>query len=101
MIEQLHKPAERSANRQRAAHWLYFRRFITNPVGVASVTPSSPALGRLVAPHVCRPDDEYVGQLGCGTGAINPTLLAAGGAPERPLPITLPQHARPCGVARG
>src|SRR3546814_3265196 len=60
MIEQLHKPAERSANRQRAAHWLYFRRFLKNPVGVASVTPSSPALGRLVAQHVCREDDEYV-----------------------------------------
>src|SRR3546814_14885407 len=77
MIEQLHKPAERSANRQRAAHWLYFRRFLKNPVGVASVTPSSPALGRLVAQHVCREDDEYVVELGRGTGALTRALLAS------------------------
>src|SRR3546814_710149 len=89
MIEQLHKPAERSANRQRAAHWLYFRRFLKNPVGVASVTPSSPALGRLVAQHVCREDDEYVVELGCGTGAITRALLAGGVPPERLIAVDL------------
>src|SRR3546814_4763158 len=70
MTEQLHKPADRGANRQRAAHWLYFRRFLKNPVGVASLTPSSPELGRLVSQHVNRAEDQYVVEPGCGTGAI-------------------------------
>src|SRR3546814_15819026 len=83
MTEQLHKPADRGANRQRAAHWLYFRRFLKNPVGVASLTPSSPALGRLVAQHVSREDDQYVVELGCGTGAITRALLPGGVPPER------------------
>src|SRR3546814_13904751 len=87
MTEQLHKPADRGANRQRAAHWLYFRRFLKNPVGVASLTPSSPPLGRLVAQHVSREDDQYVVELGCGTGAITRSLLAGGVPPERPLRI--------------
>src|SRR3546814_847764 len=89
MTEQLHKPADRGANRQRAAHWLYFRRFLKNPVGVASLTPSSPALGRLVAQHVSREDDQYVVELGCGTGAITRALLAGGVPPERLIAIDL------------
>src|SRR3546814_14151857 len=89
MTEQLHKPADRGANRQRAAHWLYFRRFLKNPVGVASLTPSSPALGRLVAQHVSREDDQDVVELGCGTGAITRALLDGGGPPERRIAIDL------------
>ena len=42
MAQELDKLIDRIANRQQAAHWLYFRRFLKNPVGVASLTPSSP-----------------------------------------------------------
>jgi len=78
----------RSARRQ-AAHWLYFRRFLKHPARLASLTPSSPTLGRLVAQQVRRAPDEYVVELGCGTGAITRRLLAAGVPPERLFAVDL------------
>jgi phosphatidylethanolamine/phosphatidyl-N-methylethanolamine N-methyltransferase len=89
MTQELDKLIDKYANRQQAAHWLYFRRFLKNPVGVASLTPSSPALGRLVARHLRRQGEEYVVELGCGTGAITRALLAAGVPPEKLIAVDL------------
>jgi phosphatidylethanolamine/phosphatidyl-N-methylethanolamine N-methyltransferase len=89
MTQELDKLIDRIANRQQAAHWLYFRRFLKNPVGVASLTPSSPALGRLVARHIRRRPDEYVVELGCGTGAITRPLLEGGVPPEKLIAVDL------------
>lgn len=89
MVEELDKLIDRIANRQQAAHWIYFRRFLKNPVGVASVTPSSPALGRLVARELRREPDEYVVELGCGTGPITRALLEGGVPPEKLIAVDL------------
>jgi len=89
MTEELDKLIDRITTRQQAANWLYFRRFLKNPVGVASLTPSSPALGRLVARHVRRQPDEYVVELGCGTGAITRALLEGGVPPQRLIAVDL------------
>lgn len=89
MVQELDKLIDKIANRQQAAHWIYFRRFLKNPVGVASLTPSSPALGRLVARHVRRAEDEYVVELGCGTGAITRALLEGGVPPEKLIAVDL------------
>lgn len=67
-----------NAMRRQAITWLYFRRFLKHPSRLASVAPSSPALGRLVAQEVRRSGEEFVVELGCGTGAITGALLAAG-----------------------
>jgi phosphatidylethanolamine/phosphatidyl-N-methylethanolamine N-methyltransferase len=67
--------------------WLYFRRFLKHPARLASLTPSSQALGRAVALQVRRAADEYVVELGCGTGAITRALLAAGVPPERLIAV--------------
>lgn len=58
--------------------WLYFRRFLAQPARVASIFASSPKLGRLIARHVRRGDDEYVVELGAGTGAITQEILVSG-----------------------
>jgi phosphatidylethanolamine/phosphatidyl-N-methylethanolamine N-methyltransferase len=89
MTQELDKLIDRITPRQQAAHWIFFRRFLKNPVAVASLTPSSPALGRLVARQVRREADEYVVELGCGTGAITKALLEGGVPPERLIAVDL------------
>jgi phosphatidylethanolamine/phosphatidyl-N-methylethanolamine N-methyltransferase len=60
---------------------LFFRRWLANPLRVGSVIPSSAALAQLVASHIQRGGDDYILELGAGTGAITRGLLA-GGLPE-------------------
>lgn len=57
---------------------LFFRRWLHNPLQMGSIIPSSPALCRRVAAAVERRPDEYVLELGAGTGVISRALLAAG-----------------------
>ena len=57
---------------------LFFRRWLRNPLQMGSIIPSSPALCRRIAAAVeCGPD-EYVLELGAGTGVISAALLASG-----------------------
>lgn len=62
---------------------LFFRRWLANPLQMGSVIPSSPALCRRIARLVERRDDEYVVELGAGTGVVSRALLANGVPPER------------------
>lgn len=57
---------------------LFFRRWLRNPLQMGSIIPSSPALCRRIAAAVERGPDEYVLELGAGTGVISRALLAAG-----------------------
>lgn len=84
-----HRLTQSSLARRQAANWLYFRRFLKHPARLASLTPSSQALGRLVAQQVRRGPEEYVVELGCGTGAITRGLLASGVPPERLIAVDL------------
>lgn len=81
------KLIDRISARAPAPGWLYFRRFLKHPARLASLTPSSQALGRAVAQQVRRGKDEYVVELGCGTGAITRALLAAGVPPQRLIAV--------------
>jgi phosphatidylethanolamine/phosphatidyl-N-methylethanolamine N-methyltransferase len=72
------------AKRRPLTGWLYFTRFLRHPIRLASLVPSSPNLGRLVASEVRRVPGEYVIELGAGTGAITAELLA-GGVPASQL----------------
>lgn len=62
---------------------LFLRRWLANPLQMGSVVPSSPALCRRVAGQVRRAPDEWVVELGAGTGAVSRALLGAGLPPER------------------
>lgn len=55
----------------------FFRAWVADPLRVASMTPSSPELARLMATEV-RPDCGPILELGPGTGAITQALLARG-----------------------
>ena len=58
--------------------WLFFRRWLANPREVGSVTPSSNALKRRLTQEIVRGPDEYVVELGGGTGAITRGILERG-----------------------
>lgn len=57
---------------------LFFRRWLSNPLQMGSVIPSSPALCRRIAREVRRGPDEVVVELGAGTGVVSRALLASG-----------------------
>lgn len=63
--------------------WLFFRRWLANPREVGSVTPSSPALKRRLTQEILRAPDEYVVELGGGTGAITRGILERGVPADR------------------
>jgi phosphatidylethanolamine/phosphatidyl-N-methylethanolamine N-methyltransferase len=65
---------------------LFFRGWLRNPLQMGSIIPSSPALCRRIAAAVERAPDEYVLELGAGTGVITRALLAAG-VPARRLVV--------------
>lgn len=62
---------------------LFLSRWMANPLQMGSVVPSSPALCRRVAQQVRRGADEWVVELGAGTGAVSRALLDGGVPPER------------------
>lgn len=57
---------------------LFFRKWLRNPLQMGSIIPSSPALCQRIAAAVVRGPEEFVLELGAGTGVISRTLLAAG-----------------------
>jgi phosphatidylethanolamine/phosphatidyl-N-methylethanolamine N-methyltransferase len=62
---------------------LFLKRWLANPLQMGSIVPSSPALGRRIAAAVERAPDQYVLELGAGTGAVSRALLAGGVPAER------------------
>ena len=62
---------------------LFLRRWLANPLQMGSVVPSSPALCRRVVGQVLRERDEWVVELGAGTGVISRALLAGGVPADR------------------
>jgi phosphatidylethanolamine/phosphatidyl-N-methylethanolamine N-methyltransferase len=77
-------PAEAGADRPRVANpWMFFRRWIANPLQMGSVVPSSAALCRRIVRHARCDFDQVVVELGAGTGVMSRALLRSGLPPER------------------
>lgn len=55
-----------------------FRRWLRNPLMMGSIIPSAPALRRRIAAAAERSLDEYVLDLGAGTGVVTRALLHSG-----------------------
>jgi phosphatidylethanolamine/phosphatidyl-N-methylethanolamine N-methyltransferase len=63
--------------------WMFFRRWVANPLQMGSIVPSSPALcRRVVSQTKCAPDQAII-ELGAGTGVISRALLDGGVEPQR------------------
>lgn len=57
---------------------LFMRQFIKNPMRLGSIIPSSNTLADFMARHIIRGDDEYVLELGAGTGRFTSAILRHG-----------------------
>jgi len=68
---------------QTANKFLFFKRWLANPLQMGSIIPSSATFSRLIAERVQYGPDEVVVELGAGTGTVTRALLAAGIAPEK------------------
>ncbi|HWX51384.1 MAG TPA: methyltransferase domain-containing protein [Roseomonas sp.] len=82
MPDSLPGPLE-AAPRHPANAALFLRRWLANPLQMGSVIPSSPALCRRIAERVTRAPDEYVLELGAGTGVVSRAMLRHGVPPEK------------------
>lgn len=77
---------------------MFFKRWLANPLQMGSIVPSSAALCRRVVAQTRRAPDEFVLELGAGTGVISRALLA-GGVPADKLIVSeivpdMAQHLR-------
>jgi len=89
--------ADLRATRRAAstAPWLFFRRWLANPIQMGSVVPSSPALCRLITRRVQFAPDEFVLELGAGTGVISRAIIDSGVPPDRLVVVEIvPAMAR-------
>ncbi len=90
-----HASAANEAPLGGAGMGLFLRRWLMNPLQMGSIVPSSPALCRRVVQQVRRGPDEYVLELGAGTGVISRALLAGGVPADRVTVVEIvPDMAR-------
>jgi phosphatidylethanolamine/phosphatidyl-N-methylethanolamine N-methyltransferase len=69
--------------RSNGATGLFVRRFLAQPLAVAACLPSSPAFSRAIARHLQGSRNDYVLELGAGTGSVTRALRAAGVPEDR------------------
>ncbi len=62
---------------------LFLRGWLANPLQMGSIVPSSPALCRRIVAQVRRAPDEWVIELGAGTGVVSRALVEGGIPPGR------------------
>jgi len=62
---------------------LFFRRWLSNPLQMGSIVPSSQRLGALIADQIDKRSNSSILELGAGTGAITRNLIKAGVSPTR------------------
>lgn len=68
---------------------LFFRRWLANPLQMGSIIPSSRALCERIARNVVRADDEYVLELGAGTGVVTRAMLDRGIPPDKIIVVEI------------
>ncbi|MEN9775051.1 MAG: hypothetical protein RL322_2121 [Pseudomonadota bacterium] len=64
-------------------HWLFFKRWLTHPLQMGSIVPTSVTASRLLAHQVQHVQAGHIIEAGAGTGVVSQALLDAGVAPER------------------
>jgi phosphatidylethanolamine/phosphatidyl-N-methylethanolamine N-methyltransferase len=79
----IHRHATVRTHREASAAWLFFKRWLANPLSMASITPSAPSLSRLMAAQIARGPDEVVVEFGGGTGSVTQAILEAGVPPSK------------------
>jgi len=71
------------SKRAPSAVWVFFQRWLADPLSMGSIVPSSKGLRRLVTRNLICGPDEIVVEFGGGTGAITKAILEGGIPAER------------------
>ncbi len=78
-----HSLLERHVPRKAVEKMRFLRSWITKPLQVGAVSPSSRFLARVIASYVDPKETGKIIEIGPGTGPVTKALLARGIAPER------------------
>ncbi len=70
-------------------NFLFLKQWVKNPKALGSIIPSSESLGKFIFKHIHVTPDEYIVEIGAGTGSLTQTLLHSGIMPERLIVIEL------------
>ncbi|CAK0777832.1 phosphatidylethanolamine/phosphatidyl-N-methylethanolamine N-methyltransferase [Azospirillaceae bacterium] len=71
------------------AAWVFFKRWLADPLTMGSIVPSSIGLRRLVSKNLICGPDQIVVEFGGGTGAITKAVLEAGIPADRVYTIEI------------
>jgi len=74
---------DRGKQRKVSNPLMFLRRWAANPLQMGSIIPSAPALCMRIARQVRRTPDQFVIELGAGTGVVSKAMLDAGLPPEK------------------
>ncbi|MBI1206533.1 MAG: phospholipid methyltransferase [Azospirillum sp.] len=71
------------------AAWVFFQRWLANPISMGSIIPSSAGLRKLVSKNLICNSEQIVVEFGGGTGAITRAILEGGVPAERVYTIEI------------
>lgn len=74
---------EKARIRKRDESLLFLRLLLKNPKMLGAVVPSSAALANFMCRNIVILEDEYIVEIGAGTGRFSQALLNIGISPER------------------
>lgn len=66
------------AKQSSSPNWIFFKRWLANPLAMGSVIPSGAALGRLVVSRLDHGPEKHVVELGSGTGSLIQSIIDSG-----------------------
>ena len=75
--------------RRRDENMLFWRRFLKNPRHLGAIAPSSRALGNFICRHLDVEADDWIVEIGAGTGRFTQALLNNGIQPNRLIVVEL------------
>ncbi len=84
--------ADKAPQKVPSATWVFFQRWLADPISMGSIIPSSAGLRNLVSRNIICGPDEVVVEFGGGTGAITRAILESGVSAERVFSIEI-DHA--------
>lgn len=85
----IHRLEKSSRSLKSHENVLFLKRLMKNPRSLGAVVPSSRKLGEFICRHVDWDDQDYILEVGAGTGRFTQCLLESGVPPEKLIVVEL------------